>query len=382
MLQSFSDGAASARRWVRGFFRGALTRTPSSPLLSELSPALESHIRRLPKVELHLHLEGSIRPETLRQLARSQDRLQEQTEDWILRQAERKFRYESFADFLQAFKLVAMLLETPEAYALATRDLIGELAVQQIRYAEITLSAGVILWKKQSVSRIFEAILAAAREAQTASGITVRWIFDAIRHFGADHAREVLRWASVFRGDGVVAFGIGGDEVKGPAGLFCDVYAEAKDLGLHRTAHAGETAGAESVRQAIELLGAERIGHGLRAAEDEDVMALLRERGIPLEVCPTSNVATGLLASVHDHPLRKFLEADLLVTISSDDPAMFGCTLEQELMLCAAEFSLSEAEITGLCRNAVCASFMNENEKKTLMAELDATAAGGVKDSA
>lgn len=342
----------------------------------ELSPTLESLIRRLPKVELHLHLEGSVQPETLRQLARSKGRLQEETENWILRQAERKFRYQSFGDFLQAFKLVAMLLETPEDYALATRHLIEQLAAERVRYAEITLSAGVILWKKQSVRDIFEAILTAAGEAQTQTSVRVRWIFDAIRHFGVDHAREVLGWARMFRDDGVVAFGIGGDEVKGPASLFRDVYSEAKDLGLHRTAHAGETGGPDSVCQAIEALGAERIGHGLRAAEDENAIALLRQRRIPLEVCPTSNVATGLLASARDHPLRKFLHAGLLVTINSDDPAMFGCTLEDELMLCAAVFGLSEDEIIELSKNAIRASFMAKDEKRRLMAELEAAAAG------
>jgi aminodeoxyfutalosine deaminase len=263
-----------------------------------------------------------------------------------------------------------MLLETPEDYALATRHLIEQLAAENVRYAEITLSAGVVLWKKQSVSEIFEAMLTAAEEAQTRNGVRVRWIFDAIRHFGADHAREVLSWAKIFRDEGVVAFGIGGDEIRGPAPLFRDVYAEAKDLGLHRTAHAGETGGPESVRQAVEMLGAERIGHGLRAAENEGVIALLRERQVALEVCPTSNAATGLLPSVSHHPLRKFLKTGLLVTINSDDPAMFGCTLEQELMLCAATFVLSQAEIIGLCMNAVHASFMPEDQKTALIAEL------------
>jgi aminodeoxyfutalosine deaminase len=336
----------------------------------ESLPSIESFIRALPKVELHLHLEGSIEPGTLRELAANKGRLEQETEDWIRQRSALQFRYASLPDFLQAFKMVTLLLDSPSDYALATRRLIERLAAQRVRYAEISLSTGVILWKKQRVPAIFEAILAAAKDAKQAHGVRVRWIFDAVRHFGPDHVREVLGWARIFRDDGVVALGLGGDEDRGPAEWFKEVYAEAKDLGLHRTAHAGESGGPQSVRKAVEVLGAERIGHGMTAARDRRVMELLRKRRVPLEVCLSSNVGTGLVASVEEHPLPRFLEAGILVTLNSDDPAMFGATLEQELLLAAKTFSLSPASLAGLMRNAVNASFCSEREKRSLLAEL------------
>jgi aminodeoxyfutalosine deaminase len=329
-------------------------------------------IRSLPKTELHLHVEGSIQPETLRELARAKGRLENRTETWIREHSQRRFRYGSLTAFLQAFKMVTLLLECPADYALAARRMVESLAAQRVRYAEVTLSVGVILWKKQPVDAVFEAALAASKEAGRRNGVQIQWIFDAIRHFGVDHARAVLGWAARFREDGVVAFGIGGDEERGPAELFRDVYQEAKELGLHRTVHAGETGGPESVAQAVELLGAERIGHAVAAVRDPQVLALLRDRMITLEVCPTSNIATGLVPSVEAHPLGRFLEAGLRVTINSDDPAMFGSNLEQELILCAHTFRLSENQIVELLKNSIRASFTTEAHKQALSSELDA----------
>ncbi len=338
------------------------------------SPSFDSLIARLPKVELHVHLEGSVRPETLRELARGKGRRLKETEDWIRDRICQNFRYQDFGEFLKAFAVVTLLLEAPADYALATMRLMEWLAAQNVKYVEITLSAGVILWKGQSVEAVFEAIGAAAEEAEPRLGLRVNWIFDAVRQFGAEHARQVVDWAGRFRSRGVVAFGIGGDEARGPAVLFSDVYRRARDLGLRLTAHAGETAGPESVRQAVELLGAERIGHGLRAARDRGVMALLRERGIPLEVCLTSNVATGLLARLEDHPLPKFLEAGVPITLNSDDPAMFGTSLEGEFMLAARCFGLSSRDLAQFLENAIRAAFLPEDEKAQLMDELRAAA--------
>lgn len=342
--------------------------------MPETRPHLEALISALPKVELHLHLEGSVRPETLRELSRTKSRLEKETEGWISRRTRRGFRYSSFKDFLNAFKLVALLLETPSDYALVTTRLLEWLAAQNVKYAEITLSAGVLLWKKQSVPAIFEAVAQATSEAGPRLGIRANWIFDAIRQFGAIHAREVLRWAAHFREAGVVAFGIGGDEEGGPAELFAEVYREARDQGLHLTAHAGETVGPESIRDAVELLGAERIGHGLTAARDPAVLRLLRDRHIPLEVCPTSNVCTGVLARIEDHPLPRFLRSGLVVTLNSDDPAMFGTSLEREFALGVRAFGLGEADILQLSENAIRSAFLPLSEQEDLLAGLDRVA--------
>jgi aminodeoxyfutalosine deaminase len=340
----------------------------------ETRPYLETLIGRLPKVELHLHLEGSVRPETLLELSRAKGRLRKETEDWISQRIRRGFRYSGFKEFLNAFKLVALLLETPSDYALITSRLMEWLAVQNVKYAEIILSAGVLLWKKQSVPAVFEAAAQAAREAGSRLGVRVNWIFDAVRQFGVDHARAVLQWAARFRAAGVVAFGLGGDEKRGPADHFVAVYREARDLGLHVTAHAGETAGPESIRKAVELLGAERIGHGLTAAQDEAVMGLLRDRCTPLEVCPTSNVCTGLLARLEDHPLPRFLQSGLVITLNSDDPAMFGTSLEDEFVLATRAFGLDKVDVLRLSENGIRSAFLPESERGNLLTELHGAA--------
>jgi adenosine deaminase/aminodeoxyfutalosine deaminase len=263
-----------------------------------------------------------------------------------------------------AFRIVTLLIETPQDYALVTRRVMEWLAEQNVKYAEIIFAAGVVLWKKQPVDEVFEAMAAAAEEAEPRTGVRVKWIFDATRHFGLDHVREVMRWAARYRSQGVVGFGIGGDEVRGPAKLFPDIFREARDLGLHCVAHAGEACGPESIRDAVQMLGAERIGHGLTALGDPSVMALLRERRIPMEVCPSSNVSTGLITRFEDHPLPKFLEAGLVVTLNSDDPAMFGTSLEEEFLKVARCFGFNRETLAELCRNAVHASFLSEDEKQ------------------
>jgi aminodeoxyfutalosine deaminase len=266
----------------------------------------------IPKAELHVHLEGSIEPATLREIDPSLS----------LAEIEAHTKYEDFAGFLRAYVWVNRRLETPEHYALALRRLASTLQAQGVVYAEITLSAGVILWKGQDLEAIYDALW---EETQRAP-IEIRWILDAIRQFGAAAARPVVAFAGRARERGVVAFGIGGDEVRGPAREFADVFREARQAGLRLTCHAGETAGPESVREAL-AIGAERIGHGIAAIQDEALMAELRERAIPLEVCVTSNVRTGVVASAGAHPLRRLYEAGVPVLLNTDDPALFGCTL-------------------------------------------------------
>jgi len=336
----------------------------------------DAFIARLPKVELHLHLEGSILPETLRELAQGKSLLRREVTKWISQRRAERFHYGNFGGFLKSFGVVTLLIKTPDDYALITTRLSEWLASQNVRYAEVILSAGVLLWKKQSVEEVFDAVERAAREARARTGVRIQWIFDAVRHFGVEHVREVLRWAIRFRERGVVSFGIGGDEAGGPAELFVDIFHEAREAGLRLTAHAGEAVGPESIRKAIELLGTERIGHGLTAIQDPEVMALLRDRRIPLEVCPTSNVATGLVARLEDHPLPRFLEAGLVVTLNSDDPAMFGTSLQQEFERSARAFSWSREQIVQLCENAIRFSFLADAEKAPLLQDLSKAAGG------
>ncbi len=296
---------------------------------------------RIPKAELHLHLEGSIEPGTLREIDPSLS----------LAEIEEYTKYEDFAGFLRAYVWVNKRLQTPEHYALALRRLALTLAAQGVVYAEITLSAGVILWKGQDLDAIYGALW---EESQRAP-IAIRWIFDAVRQFGAEAARPVVEFAAGARERGVVAFGIGGDEVRGPAREFAEVFREAREAGLRLTCHAGETAGPESVREAL-AIGAERIGHGIAAIEDEALMTELRERAIPLEICVTSNVRTGVVASSEAHPLRRLYEAGVPVLINTDDPALFGCTLAGEYEL-ARRLGFSEAELEELAKASLRFAF-------------------------
>ncbi len=321
-------------------------------------------------MELHLHLEGAVRLETLRELARGKTLLRSEVTQWISQRRAERFVYGSFKKFLLSFGVVSLLIKTPEDYALITTRLAEWLKEQNVRYAEVILAAGVLLWKKQPVDEVFDAVERAAREARAATGVRIQWIFDAVRHFGVDHVREVLGWAIKFRERGVVAFGIGGDEVNGPAENFVDIFREAREAGLRLTAHAGEAVGPDSIRKSVELLGAERIGHGLTAIQDPELMALLRDRQIPLEVCPTSNVATGLVKRFEDHPLPRYIEAGLAITLNSDDPAMFGTSLQEEFLRSARAFSLTREQIVQLCERAIRFSFLPDGEKALLHQEL------------
>lgn len=289
-----------------------------------------------PKAELHLHLEGSVNPETLHRLdpALTPEAVQSM------------YRIHDFPGFIQAYKSVVERLRTPEDYAHITRALLKRLAADTVQYAEVTLSAGVVLWKKQD----FAPIYASVRQAAAESPIEVHWILDAVRHFGVEPAMRVAQLAAERVNDGVVAFGIGGDEERGPAAWFGEVYRFAKNAGLRLTAHAGETMGPESVWAALEL-GAERIGHGIRAVEDAALLRHLRDRGIPLEVCITSNVATGAVTSLDAHPVRRLYDTGVPITLNTDDPAMFNTTLSGEYALAARQFAFSEAELRHIADN-------------------------------
>ena len=255
--------------------------------------------------------------------------------------------YTDFAGFLKSFVWVNQRLRGPQDYARVARRLFERLENEGVTYAEVILSVGVVLWKEQDLDAVYKALV---REAAR-TPVTVRWIFDAIRQFGAETAKPVFDLAAERVGEGVVAIGLGGDEVRGPAGLFGDLFREARDRGLRLTCHAGETAGPRSVWEALQI-GSERIGHGIRAIEDPALVAHLAAKQIPLEVCITSNLRTGAVASLAEHPVRKLYDAGVPIILNSDDPALFGCTLTSEYELAAREFGFTEDELDGLTRNA------------------------------
>ncbi len=298
---------------------------------------MDDFLVEVPKAELHLHLEGSVEPETLHELDPSTP----------LEEFRALYYYSDFDAFLRAFGVVGKRLRSPEAYGLIARRLLERLAAQNVRYAEIIVSAGVVLWKEQDFAAIFECL----REAAAESPVEVRWILDAVRQFGVEPAMQVAELAAERVGQGVIGFGIGGSEERGPAKWFGEVFAFAKTSGLHLTAHAGEGTSAQSVWDALEL-GAERIGHGISAVHDEALMRHLRDRDIPLEVCITSNLVTGVVKRVQDHPVRQLFDAGVPIVLNSDDPAMFRCTLLGEYQLARREFGFTDGELRGLVANS------------------------------
>ncbi|GAC1620456.1 MAG: adenosine deaminase [Candidatus Acidiferrum sp.] len=309
---------------------------------------LSPYIASLPKAELHLHLEGSIRPAIVCVLAQRHGIPLSEEE------AGRRYNYADFAGFIEAFKWVTSLLREPRDYALIAHDLAEQLLAQNVVYAEVTLSLGIMLLRKQPPEANFDAILGAT-EPFVSRGLQLNWIFDAVRQFGAEPAMQVVEAARRANNKSIVAFGVGGDELSIATKEFRAVYDRAAELGLHRLIHAGETGGPEKIREAVELLGVERIGHGIAAIHDPALMDLLAARQIPLEICAASNIRTGALAlqissvnpSLKDHPLPKLFRHGIPVVLSTDDPAMFHSTLHDEYTN-AQTMGLSENELARL----------------------------------
>jgi len=327
-----------------------------------------------PKAELHLHLEGSIRPATAVALA-ARHGVTLSLEDVLAR-----YNYPDFLGFIEAFKWVTSFLREPQDYALITQRLCEELLRQNIVYAEITMSVGVMLRRMQDVVANFEAIRETA-ESVPFGRLRTAWIFDAARQFGADAAAEVARWASKLQHPSLVAFGLGGDELSFPAANFRPAYDLARSAGLHVVCHAGEVGGPESIVEAVEVLGAERIGHGIALMHDPALMDSLALRRIVLENCPASNLCTGALAkqtgipsaSLRDHPLPKFLEHGVAVTLSTDDPAMFHTDLLTEYSR-AAELGLSNEQLLRLAEESFHAAFLPPSDKRQLLDDFHAAA--------
>jgi len=327
-------------------------------------------IRRLPKAELHLHLEGAVTPETLVELSRRHDGT-----PLSLEGARAIYDYTDFTGFLMAFKAVTERLRTAEDYELITYRMLGRLAAQGVVHAEIYVSVGVVYyWGRSEFEPLFAGMERGRMRAEADFGITAYWIFDAVRHFGTDAAAKVFRKAAEMRRDhmSIIGIGIGGDERHTGAAPFRELYAEARDAGLHLTAHAGESVGPEGIWGALNI-GAERIGHALTAIHDSELMAILAERQIPIEVCVSSNVRTGCCMHLADHPVRRFFESGLMITLNSDDPAMFLSDLEDEYWLANNEFGFSEEHLRELAANSIEASFLPAERKIDLLRQIEKT---------
>jgi aminodeoxyfutalosine deaminase len=328
--------------------------------------ALSPRIAAMPKAELHLHLEGSLRPPLVCALAQRHGVALSEDE------VRRRYDYANFAEFIEAFKWVTSFLREPRDFGLAAADLAEQLLEQKVVYAEVTLSAGVMLLRSQEPQANFEAILEATEPFER-RGLQLNWIFDAVRQFGPEPAMQVVEAAAQCKSPRIVAFGMGGDELSIRTSEFRGVYLRAADYGLHRLIHAGEIGGPEKIRESIELLGVERIGHGIAAIHDSTLMDLLAKRNIPLEICPSSNLRTGALArQLHNdragltqHPMTQFIRHGVPVVLSTDDPAMFHTALDEEYRH-AQEMGLGEKELGKLVSQGFEHSFLPKEQQNRL----------------
>ena len=325
-------------------------------------------IRQLPKAELHLHLEGAVDPATLLELR------QRHGERSTLAETEQLYSYTDFSSFLMAFKEVSAHLRGPDDYEFITYRLMQRLKEENILHAEVYVAVGVCLFRKHDFAAIFEGLERGRARGARDFGISLLWIFDATRHFGVEDAQKVFELAVRYQDRHVVGIGIGGDEQKAPPELFRSVYGYAEDNGLRLTAHAGETGPPESVWGALNL-HAERIGHGLTAGQDPDLIDELAQRQIPVEICITSNLRTGVCKVVAEHPTKHYFDQGVMITLNTDDPALFGTTLSREYQLAQETFGFTDEHLRELARNSFEASFLPAEKKLELLSLFDAAAA-------
>jgi aminodeoxyfutalosine deaminase len=331
------------------------------------TPALAGFVAGLPKVELHVHQVGSASPRIVAELAARHPGTVPD-DPGRLRDF---FVFTDFAHFIEVYLAVVDLVRDPEDVRLLTYEVARELAAQRVRYAEVTCTpytselAGVAI--EEFVEATEDARAAAARDF----GVDLAWVYDIPGEFGVPAAEATCGYLSSAP-PSLVGFGLGGPEIGVPRAQFQPYFDRARSAGLHSVPHAGETTGPQTIWDALDLLGAERIGHGTSAVQDPALVAYLAERQVPLEVCPTSNVATRAVPELASHPIRQMYDAGLLVTVNSDDPPMFGTTLNREYQIAAGLLDLDEAGVAQLARNAVEASFTDAATKRAITDEIDA----------
>lgn len=330
---------------------------------------LQSYIQAMPKVELHVHLEGSIRPSTLLVLA-ERNGVDLPARDVAGLRA--FYRFTDFGHFLEVYFAVSGCLKTVDDFSLIAYEFGADLARQNIRYAEVTFTP---VTNVANTGLPFDDILAGLNEGRARAradyGVEFQWVLDIVRN-NPETRQQVTSWAASAVDQGVVGFGLGGMEQGHPPELFADAFATARAAGLHSVPHAGETAGPESVWGAIRVLKAERLGHGVHSIQDPALVDYLREHQIPLEVCPTSNLCLGLYPSYEAHPIRRLWELGVYVTVNSDDPPMFNTDLVGEYQALADHLGFTAGELEQLSLNALRAGFLPAEQQAVLEAEFRA----------
>ncbi len=329
---------------------------------------IEAVITTMPKTELHIHIEGAIPLATLFKMVKRRGRNPEIESFDDLR---RKFMFDDFSHFIENWTWKNELITKVEDFKSITFDVLEELHRQNVRYAEAIYAPGDYSRHGFKVEEITENIIEGKQKAESELGIKCRLIADLIRDHGPVRGKRYLDQITPYREHGAIGIGIGGSEHLFPPEPYREVFQIAAERGFRLTAHAGEAAGAESVRSAVEDLNAERIGHGVRAVEEDEVMALLKRRQIPLEMCVVSNVKTGVYRSVKEHPIRKFFDAGIPVTVNSDDPTMFDTSITFEYLTLVRELQFSLEEVKKLTLNGIKASFLPKEEKEKTLLEFE-----------
>jgi adenosine deaminase len=337
-----------------------------------LDPRLEAFVRRMPKAEIHIHLEGSVRPATLLSLARRHGVQLPASDEAGLREF---FRFRDFPHFIEVYIAVCSCLRAPDDFATIVRELGEDAAAQNIRYLEVQFNPETNVRKR---GLDFHEMLAGMNrgraEARQRWGVEMRWVADGVRDSETSpySVTQTVDWITALSpADGVVALGLGGNEAGYPPAPFAADFTRARAAGLHTVAHAGETTGHATICDSLDLLGVERIGHGIRAVDNADLIARLARDRIPLEVCPTSNLCTGVVASLAEHPFRALDAAGVLVTVNSDDPPLFDTTLTDEFLILARHWGYDADGLQRIALNAVDATFLPEAERAAMRSSFD-----------
>ncbi len=341
--------------------------------MTPVRPDLTEFIAGLPKAELHVHHVGSASPRIVAELAARHPAAGVPADAAKLAEY---FTFSDFGHFIEVYLSVVDLIRTPADVRTLTYEVARELAGQQVRYAELTITPYSSVHRGIAAEAFLEAIEDARLAAERELGIVLRWCFDIPGEAGLAAAAETARIATELAPAGLVSFGLGGPEIGVPRPQFKPYFDAARAAGLHSVPHAGETTGPDTIWDAIRVLGAERIGHGTSAVQDPELLAYLAEHQIPLEVCPTSNVATRAVPELSQHPLAEMVAAGVQVSINSDDPPMFSTDLNSEYAIAAELLSLDRTGVAALAASAVTASFAPDDVKSRLLAEIETYTAG------
>ncbi len=325
-----------------------------------------------PKAEIHVHLEGSVGPDTLEAVLSAQGR---PVDPGRRRELAALCRHRDFPDFLRHFRALCAELRRPEDFDLITERLGRRLRSDGAVYAEVLCSPFLFEPAGIPADEILDAASRAARRIREEGGPRLAFLLDGVRQWGIASLEKVVETAAALRRYDVIGVGMGGDERAAPTAAFEPVYREARRVGLRTVVHAGEFDGPRSVWEAIDLLEVERVGHGVRSIEDPRLVETLARRGIPLECCPTSNIETGVVSSWEEHPLRALHRAGVRVTVNSDDPGLFGTSLAQEWRALGDRLGLSGAEILAIGLETARATFLPSGEKEALLERMTAAAA-------